>query len=42
MSLMFEDEFIETESKIIALNKRPKGKKLAHDKSGTKTRIDWL
>ena len=42
MSLMSEDGFIETENKIIALNKRPTGKKLSQDKGGTNTRIDWL
>ena len=42
MSLMSEDEFIETENRIIALNKRPTGKKLSQDKGGTNTRIDWL
>ena len=42
MSLMSKDEFIETENRIIALNNRPRGKKLPHDKGGTNTRIDWL
>ena len=42
MSLMSEDEFIETENKIIVLNKRLQGKQLPHDKGGTNTRIDWL
>ena len=39
---MSEDEFIETENRIIALTKRPTGKKLPQDKAGTNTRIDWL
>ena len=42
MSLMSKDEFIETENRTIALEKRRIGKKLSHEKGGNNTRIDWL
>ena len=44
MSMMSKDEFLETEtdSGIIALNKRPRRNKILYNKGGTNTRTDWL
>ena len=39
---MSKDEFFETVNRIIALNRRRRGKKLPHDNGGTNTRINWL
>lgn len=42
MSLISKDEYAETDSGIIALNKRRGGNKVLHNQGGTNTRTDWL
>ena len=39
---MSKDEFIETENRFIALNKRRREQKFPRDKGEINTRIDWL